>query len=338
MAFLMLKTLPMSLPSIQNMAKPGEKPAKRKAVTDVVALVAGHDGVPAVRVRKAKDGTLEITAAAVLDLPGELPDSPEAAEADLTRWSLPRAFQAARAAIAVASPQGSLRFTEEVPDADAVIRCASVKTEGDLPSLVASLPEYQAAWTARLFPEGRRPTACSIQLASSAALNVLLAAGGKQNVVAFLASPSSTALVGLQGGKPVFYREYGEGQKDIRAALMSNMRIDEEMAESILNDAMVDPTPVIEPILRPLFRQAEIAGDYLMRRGNAGVDRFVVVGLKSGLRYWSSIFELMTGQVLTEITPDAGLRWGCRKPDTEKAGLSVFTAAFGAARAVLEEA
>lgn len=328
----------MNFPSIQNASKPGGKPAKRKAVTDVVALAVGEDGVPAVRVRKAKDGTLEVAAAAVLDLPGGLPDSPEAAEADVTRWSLPRAFQAAHAAIAVASPRGSLRFSEEASGADAAVRRATVKTGNDLPPLVASLPEYQAAWTARLFPEGRRPTACSIQLASSASLNVLLAAAGKQNIVAFLASPASTALVGLQGGTPVFYREYGEGQKDIRAALMSSMRIDGEMAEGILNDAMVDPSPVIEPILRPLFRQAEIAGDYLMRRGNAGVDRFVVVGLKSGLRYWSSIFELMTGQVLTEIAPDAGLRWNCRKPDAANGNLAAFTAVFGAARAVLEEA
>lgn len=307
-------------------------------MSDVVALSVGGEGVPAVRVRKTKDGTLEVTAAAVLDLPGNLPDSQAVAEADVTRWALPRAFQAARAAIAVVSPQGSLRLTEDAAEVDGSVRRAALKTAGDLPSLVATLPEYQAAWTARLFPEGRRPTACSIQLASSASLNVLLAAAGKQNVVAFLASPASTALVGVQGGDPVFYREYGEGQKDIRSALMANMRIDAEMAESILNDAMVDPTPVIEPILRPLFRQAEIAGDYLMRRGNAGVDRFVIIGLKSGLRYWSSIFELMTGQVLTEIEPDAGLRWNCKKPDTAKTGLSVFTAAFGAARAVLEEA
>ena len=157
--------------------------SRRKPFTDIVGLEVGSglaEGVPAVRLRK-REGKIELLAAGFLKLADTLPETEREAQNGPATWVLPPPFQAPHAALAVSSKQGFLRHASESGEAQhdkgqTVFRTTSRIAAPDLPPLEAGLPEFQAAWTARLLPEGRRPTACSIQISSSAALNGLVTA------------------------------------------------------------------------------------------------------------------------------------------------------------------
>jgi len=323
-----------------------------KPFTDIVGLEVGAglaEGVPAVRLRK-RDGKIELLAADFLKLPGVLPETEQDAQNKPATWSLPSPFQAPHAALAVSSKQGFLRHASdsggEPPDKRLTsFRTTSRLSSPDLPPLEAGLPEFQAAWTARLLPEGRRPTACSIQIASAAALNglvtapVFAAASGTATVL--FVFPGHTSLAAFQDSRLVLYREHPVGYVHLRSAVSTQMGIDITLADSVLDDTLIDPTPIIEPVLRPLFRQVEISADYLSRRRNCKADHFFICGLPSGTRYWSSVFSHMMNRPLA-VCP---LFDGIERPARQKQYTAAITTAneqllmtaYGAARAVLED-
>ncbi|MDD4101495.1 MAG: hypothetical protein PHU80_02540 [Kiritimatiellae bacterium] len=322
--------------------------ASSQDIRDVVGLELGaglKQGVPAVRLLQ-KDGETEVVAAGFIDLNGILPSSPEdAAAAGSGTWQLPHEFKAPRAAIAINSKQAFLRHavdaSEEGEDKNTVaFRRTKRATADDLPPLTAGLPEFQAAWAARLFPEGHKPTAFSVQIAATAAMSGFLRnpafkqAGG--NAIAMLVFAEHTALAAFQDTALVLYREQPTGFQHIRNAISSEMHIDNEMADSLLNDTLVDPTTMIEPILRPLFRQVEISVDYLSRRRNCPVENFFIYGLPTGLRYWSIIFKRMMSKTLTPCQPLEGLAGADSLPELAETAPLMMTAA-GAACAVLDD-
>lgn len=328
--------------------------SQRKPFTDIVGLEVGAvlpEGVPAVRLRK-RENVIELLAAGFLKLPDALPET-EAAQQEPPMWLLPAPFQATHAALAVSSKQSFLRHAsgsgDETPDKrQTAFRTASRAEAPDLPPLVAGLPEFQAAWAARLLPEGRRPTACSLQLSSAAALNGLtaapafLSAGG--NAAALFVFPEFTALAAFQESRLVLYREHPVGYVHLRSAVSTQMGIDITLADSVLDDTLIDPTPIIEPVLRPLFRQVEISADFLSRRRNCKATNFFLCGLPSGAAYWSTVFSHMMNLPLLVCPTFDGLAKAPRPSQKQnasaplsKAGEQLLMAAYGAARAVLED-
>ncbi len=304
-------------------------------------------GVPAVRLRK-RNGKTELLAAGFLELPGVLPASDGACEVPV--WSLPGPFRAPCAALAVNSPLGFLRHaaggTGEEPQDHAVgCRQVSRQTAPDMPRLVAGLPEFQAAWAARLLPEGHRPTACSVQVAAAAAMSGFTAspslAKASGDAVAMFVYAHSTSLAAFQDGNLVFYREHAVGMESLRVAICSQMGIEPGLADAVLEDTLIDPTPVIEPVLRPLYRQIEISADYLLRRRKCQVEHFFVSGLTVGSACWAKLFSRMMKQSMVFCSPLDGIgRTGqtARLPEDVAKRAPLLMSALGAARAVLEDA
>lgn len=319
-----------------------------KACSDVTGLEVGADlseGVPAVRLRKSK-GQVEMVAAGFLDLPGTLPMLSGASEAQT--WRLPAPFRAPHAALAIRSPHASLRHTAgghgETADRAGSLRSVSRQTAPETPPLVASLPEFQAAWAARLLPEGHRPTACSLQVAAAAAMggfaasSALAQAGG--HAVALFVFAESTSLAAFQDSKLVFYREHAVGMGHLRDAISSQLGIEPELVDSVLEDTLIDPVPVIEPILRPLYRQIEISADYLLRRCKCQVEHFFVNGLTVGGAHWATLFKSVMNQTMTFCSPFDGIgRTGqaTRLPEDVEKRAPLLMTALGAARTVLED-
>lgn len=317
-----------------------------RGVTDVVGLElgAGHaEGVPAVRLRGRGEGVTELVAAGFVKLEDELPVSASAASKVLS-WVLPRAFQAPCAALAVRSVQGVLRHTAVGSDDGGEVRSVSAVTFPDTLPLVASLPEYQAAWVAQLLPEGRMPTAVSIQLGASAVLNGFgrspLYRGLQRSAIVMFVFERYTALAAYDGGGVALYREHGLGYGHLLDAACSTMKIDVEMAAAMLGGSMIDPMPIVEPILKPLFRQVEIVADYMQRRRGVVVEHFYVAGLRFGARLWADIFVRTLNRSLMPFHPFDGLRkpqrYAVMVSDIAAAEPDLMTA-LGAARAVLEE-
>lgn len=328
-----------------------KSPSQRTSNTDVVGIEVGAphpDGVPAVRLLKRADGKIELVAAGFLHLPGQLPDAAPEEGAAQPVWSLPRPFQARHAALAVTSAQAFMRHAsgpeEEAESRQAAFRTASRVLAADLPALKAGLPEFQAAWAARLLPEGRRPTACSIQIASAAAINTFLASPALKTLsgtaVVLFVFPNHTSLVAVHGDLIVLYREHPIGYGQVRTAISNQMRIEPALADSVLQDTFIDPIPMIEPVLKALFRQVEISSDYLLRRRNCQTQNFFVCGLPSGAKYWSAIFSRMMNQSLSLFHPFDGLVKPQRPNQIPQNIAEVepfLMTALGAAQAVLED-
>lgn len=323
---------------------------QNKPFCDVVGLEIGASlpqGVPAVRLRK-KDGKTELVAAGFLDLPGTLPQSPEDASTP-PAWSLPKPFQGQYAALAVTSGLTMLRHAanadDEADNKQFAYRTASRTIASDLPPLTVRMPEFQAHWAAKLLPEGRPPTACSLQVSAAATINTFITSPRFEalsgTAVILFVFPTYSALAAFHDFRLVLYREHNIGYGHIRDAISTHMRIEPSLTDSILEDAFIDPTPMIEPVLRTLYRQVEISYDFLTRRRNCQTQNFLICGLPSGLKYWTAIFNRTMNLTLTPFQPFDGIDLAARATvltDDLIAATPFLMTALGAAQAVLEDA
>lgn len=323
-----------------------------KPFTDVVGLELGAahpSGVPAVRLWKQAD-KIELVAAGFLDLPGVLPETAEAfLEGAPVVWTLPLPYHAPHAALAITSEQAFFRHAsgsgeEESSNKQIAYRTTAHALEADLPPLEVGIPEFQAAWAARLLPEGRTPTACSLQLSAPAAINgfttsPLFDTLSGTAVVLFVFS-EQTSLVAFHNSQLVLYREHPIGYSHVRVAITNQMRIDTALADSVLQDTFIDPIPMIEPVLKALFRQVEISSDYLLRRRDCKTQQFFVCGLPSGANYWSTIFTRMMNLPLTLFRPFErfdNVQSSAQIPEDLAAVEPFLMTALGAALAAVED-
>ena len=374
----------------------------RRALSDVTGVVLNTGdarGCPAVRLVHRKNGW-SVAAAGFLPSPVDaLPESWDEANMSQTPWSLPAAFQAPHAALAVLSPNMFTRQTtpdvltadlvqtapkvsatppprklgvrrlEKKPAASAAKSAEGAADKGldvkpgiptqasgvrfvmqplvEKPFVIqAGMPEYQVVWLSRLLPEGRRPTAASIQTLPSALLASICeqpafnAAGG--TAFAIYVMRNSVYLAGYKDGQLILFRSCPgvAGWEMLREGLKLRLGLEDEMVDEILDDALIDPRSAMEPFVRPVLQQVEISLDYLQNRHNLRIENVFIMGLPSGARYWSQMAEEALHRPLVAPSVFEGL--ALPPKDRELAELTpsksqAFLAAFGAARAAMEE-
>ena len=321
----------------------------KKKYTDVVGieLGSGLSGVPAVRLVRGNLG-IEIKAIGILDLLDTLPQNEEALSPNVLFWSLPKPFCAPSAALAVTSKLSFLRHTsganEEIPEKKQCQYRDIRRAFGtDMPDLVAGIPEFQAAWAARLFPEGRAPTACSLQITQLALMNGFnqhpVVEKTEGSSVALFVSSHCTTLVAFQNRIPVLYREFPLGSSHVQQEVASKMQLSPILVQQLLEENAMDASPYFEPILKPLLRQVEIMNDYLSRRRNAPASHFFISGVLVGGRYWNDLFKKMIGKELIYCRPLDGLplaKDALVLPNKLADVESLFAGAAGAALSVME--
>ena len=374
----------------------------RRALSDVTGVVLNADdtrGCPAVRLVHRKNGWSVAAAGFVPSPVDALPESWEEANKAQTPWSLPAAFQAPNAALAVLSPNMFTRQTtpevltadlgqtapkvsgpppprklgvrrlEKKPAAPAAKSAEGTADKGldvkpgvptqasgvrfvtqplaEKPFVIqAGMPEYQVVWLSRLLPEGRRPTAASIQTLPSALLASICeqpafnAAGG--TAFAIYVMRNSVYLAGYKDGQLILFRSCPgvAGWEMLREGLKLRLGLEDEMVDEILDDALIDPRSAMEPFVRPVLQQLEISLDYLQNRHNLRIDKVFIMGLPSGARYWSQMAEETLHMLLVAPSVFEGLVLPPK--DRELAELTpsksqAFLAALGAARAAMEE-
>lgn len=369
----------------------------RRTYTDVVGVELFNGdprGCPAVRLTKKKDG-LRLVAAGFVPPPEKpLPGSWEEASKKCV-WSLPSAFQAPCAALAVNSPDMFLAQTTKdafLSDLAAgghksdessapkskfgIRRPAATPTQGGeggkaaaaaepgVPIsnggmrfvmqpmkdsggfvLEAGLPEFQALWLSRLLPEGKRPTAASIQLAPSALIASVLRQPslGQGSLVLFVAC-DAVYIVGYKGGDVVLWRKCrnAPGWTAMRETLKKNLGLEDNMVENVLDDKIIDPRSVLEPIVAPIAAELLVSRDYLV--GKLGVETKTVLlsGLSAGFDCWKEIARDSANLELKQIDTFDGIEASDKALignglSTKGAGAQAFLAALGAAEALLEE-
>ena len=209
----------------------------------------------------------------------------------------------------------------------------------------SGMPEYQVLWLSRLLPEGKRPTAVSVQTLNAALLSSVLnqpefvEAGG--NALVLFMTRESAFFAGYQDGRLLLLRECpgAHGYVDVREAVKTRLGLDEEMVDSVLNESLIDPTPVLEPFARPILQQLEISQDYLLRRHSLKVSKVFLMGLPSGAQYWSKMSVDALKVPLTTPAAFSGLEMptkGGRVPQMDAAQSQTFLGALGAATAAME--
>ena len=369
-------------------------------VTGVVLNTGDARGCPAVRLVHKKNAW-RVAAAGFVPAPVDpLPESWDEANKAQVAWSLPVAFQAPHAALAVQSPNMFTRQTtsdaltmdlvqtapkvavsppprklgvrrlEKKPAAstakstDAAGKDKVLDVVPGIPTqsngvrfvmqplaedsfvVQSGLPEFQVLWLSHLLPEGRRPTAWSIQTLPSALLASLCeqpafnAAGG--TAFAIYVMRTSVYLAGYKDGRLLLFRSCPgvAGWEMLREGLKMRLGLEDEMVDEILDDALIDPRSAMEPFVRPILQQLEISLDYLQNRHNLRIDKVFIMGLPSGARYWSQMAEETLRMPL--IAPSVFDGFALPPKNHELAELTpsksqAFLAALGAARAAMEE-
>lgn len=203
----------------------------------------------------------------------------------------------------------------------------------------AGMPEFQTLWLSRLLPEGKRPTVASIQpRAASVTAAILkdpefLKAGG--GGLALFVNDDDCTVAGFRNGDLVLWRRCptAPGGKAIRTALMKGLGVDDEMLDGIMSDSLIDPRPVLEPVIAPIVDELAVSRDYLAGRLNMNIGNAFVFGLGAGLGYWSAVAEDRAKIKLTECRPFAGLEGTIPEAKDARA----FDAALGAALALMTE-
>ena len=179
--------------------------------------------------------------------------------------------------------------------------------------LCASLPEFQTLWLSRLLPEGKRPTASSIQVAESALMASILlqpefiAADG--SALAIFARSDATYLAGYKKGEPVLWRRCPGvgGILAMRDAVRKTLGLDEELVDSVLNESLIDPRPALEPFVRPILGQLSLSLDYLTGKHGLKFDHAFLMGVDAGASHWSRYAEESLRLRLVSPNPFDGL-------------------------------
>ena len=205
--------------------------------------------------------------------------------------------------------------------------------------LCASMPEFQALWLGRLLPEGKRPTAGSIQLAESALMASILVQPeyleAKGNMLAIIVRENAIYFAGYKEGLPVLWRRCPNtrGYMAMRNAVRKTLGVDEELVDSVLEDSLVDPRPALEPFIHPVLEQLELARAYLTGKHRIAADKVMLVGLPRGAEHWRHYAEEALKLQLVAPSPFAGIEIdkGVKTDDP-----TAFLAALGAALAAAE--
>ena len=203
----------------------------------------------------------------------------------------------------------------------------------------AGIPEYQALWLSRLLPEGKRPTVASIQPRAAAVTASILKDPGflkaDGNGLALFISAEDCTIAGFKNRDLVLWRKCqgAPGGKTIREALRKGLGVDDEMLDGIMADNLIDPIPVLEPVILPIVDELAVSRDYLAGKLNLSINDAFVIGLSSGIGYWSAVFEERARIKLTECKPFDGFEGAV----PEAKDMSAFTGALGAALAFMAE-
>ena len=357
------KTCTLALPWEKE--RVGSGVCTRKGPREVTGVLVGcgdKRGCPAVRLLRRKSG-VTVQALGFIPSPGTLPGSWEELKKKDT-WDIPAAFQAPQAAIAVVSKDSFIRQTTmdvltgemKLTNSATPLKPLQPISRNGIRSVVGTLaeepfalhvgmPEYQVLWLSRLLPEGRRPTACSVQTACAAALSALssqpefIEADG--TAVAVFVLRQTIFFAGYREGEIVLFRECpgGIGSLSIHEQVRISLGVDDEIVDSFLEEGLVDPTPVLEPIMRPVLQQLQLSLEYLAQRHDVHVKHVFLLGLPSGAAYWNAFAQELIGMPLIypglfegmEISNKGGVPPELATPVASQA----FLAAFGAARAAM---
>lgn len=229
-------------------------------------------------------------------------DAPASSDSGKKRFGIKRAPGASAPKAADPQPQRTPGRVPEFPAAGVPVsengrRFAVRPSAEEGFHFAVSLPEFQSLWLGRLLPEGRRPTAGSIQISNAALMASVLAQpeyiAAKGSVLAIFVRDSALFIAGYKDGMPVLWRRCpGDcGYNAMCTALKKTLGIERDLIESVLADSLIDPKPALEPFLHPIMEQLELARAYLASKHAMNIEKVLLMGLPAGAEHWQRCAE-----------------------------------------------
>lgn len=157
----------------------------------------------------------------------------------------------------------------------------------------------------------------------------------KGSLLAVLVRRNAIFFAGYKNGAPVLWRRCPGvcGYEAMRNAIGKALGVGEDLINDVLEDSLVDPRPALEPFLRPVLQQLDLARVYLAGKHALNTDRVLLLGLPYGANHWKHMAEESLKLHLVAAKPFDGLLIG-KGIDTSKGHLCLV--ALGAAIAAAE--
>jgi len=340
----------------------------KRRPSDVVGVEIASSSVRVVRMTKANDGSILVTAAALLPAverpaappvqdpqqpvpvqppqPIHLPSELKGKYACLVipgdtcvvkLLSFPGHFTDAAAAKVVES------VGVENPDAHRISYRLVSEGHGKAESrvLAVAVPEQDASVAVQMFPAGV-PAPFSVEVAPLAAMTAFLSGPGTQHadgaigVIDFSDNMSSFAL--FSKGTLVLLRRFDVGTDTLLAKIQESLGVDRDTAQGIISDGSFDISQPVTDIMEPLVKQLIVSRDFVERRENCHVEKLYVTGgmtvSRDAMEEMRSALgiEIVTWNPLQSLTMRDGAF-----PENLKGQEWIFAAAVGACLGTFEE-
>lgn len=326
-----------------------------KGPKDVVGLDLAGGNVKAVRLRREK-GEIHLVAADFLPGLSIPPPEGQAVESLI----LPKALCAHYAALAVPAPEALVkllhmpgRFSEK--DEHTLLAnlgagqddscrigysvISSSGARGETRILAVAFPEENASAAVALLPKGR-PAPCSLEVSGLAALSGIahgLGEGLTGKTVGILeGGETMTTFAVFHNGNLVLIRRFEFGLKSATAKTAEKLGVDIATAQVLMSDSSFDVSSILQQSLESSFKQIVISKEFVERRENCRLSEILLSGALSSLRGMEEAVKQFLGVDVRKWNPFAGFVVPSGVlPESLSGGEAQFTAAFGAAVAVL---
>jgi Tfp pilus assembly PilM family ATPase len=272
---------------------------------------------------------------------------------------VPKALRALHAAIAVSSPQATIRLLSVPAGAESLqnlnfndllgiaegaesrISYEVLATEGREQSvLAAALPEKQARWAVAMLPHGV-PAPCSLQAGGAAVLNCfareLTAHHGDVPSIFVHVGTDATDVAAYYKGKLALYRPCPMGSASIVKTVRDRFGIEEELVPGVLEDDLIDASQPIAAAIEPFLRQLVLAREFVERKRSCRIEKVLLCGALMGAKHWTAHIVKTLGLTPEVWNPLATLPCPADALTERVKGMEGrFATAVGAALAVLE--
>ena len=119
----------------------------------------------------------------------------------------------------------------------------------------------------------------------------------------------------------------------MRDAVGKALGVNEELINDVLDDALVDPRPALEPFLHPVLQQLDLARAYLAGKHSMDTGKAILLGLPYGANHWCHIAEESIKMRLIPAQPFDGF---ATAKGVDASSAHLYLVALGAAIAATE--
>jgi Tfp pilus assembly PilM family ATPase len=164
----------------------------------------------------------------------------------------------------------------------------------DTSFLAAAIPEDDVQFLLSMFPAGP-PAPASVEVAGLSFVPAFLRARGEEcseeAICLIEAGESVSHFVFINKGTVVLVGKYGFGGSNLRAKVVQDLGVDDELAATILTDQSINISTTIDDVTTPFFKQLSISKDFIERHQGCRISKIYISGGLSLLPYWSTLIK-----------------------------------------------